>query len=163
MGFNQPESAIWLLRQWTTYFGLDRMQALLEEQTLAGYTALWWCGMDGRESVARVLLAYGADDLAVDRNRVSCKEIAQQRRENGVLALYVEAERAYFMSKVRRLAERGRAVGPEAGEDEQAEQGEEEVKGGGAAANQRRVETFAAFVMNELASDLVMELGLYMR
>jgi len=158
---NQPEAATWLLRRWAAHFGVAQMHALMDQRTLAGYSAMWWCGMDGRESVARVLLAYGMDDRAFDRNQVSCLDIARKRRKHGVLALYAEAERAYFLSRVRSLAEVGRAVGPEAEEGEHGE--DEKAQDGGAVDDREKVEAVAAFVMRDLASDLAMELGLWMR
>jgi len=158
---DQAEAVTWLLQKWAEHFGLARMHALMEEQSLAGYSALWWCGMDGRESAARSLLAFGADDQAVDRNQVSCVEIARQRRQNGVLALYTEAGRAYFLSRMRRLVEVGRAVGPQMEEGEHGE--DEKAEGNGAEDKDRMLKAVAAFVTRDLASDLAMELGLWMR
>lgn len=161
MDGDQAEAVTWLLQQWAAHFGLARMHDLMEEQSLAGYSALWWCGMDGRESAAKRLLAYGADEQAVDRNKVSCAEIARQRRQNGVLALYTEAERGYFLSRMRHLVEVGRAVGPEREEGEHGE--DEKAEGGGAEDKDRVIKAVAAFVVRELASDLAVELGLWMR
>ncbi len=138
------------------------MHFLMEEESLAGYSALWWCGMDGRESAASALLAYGADDHRVDRNHVSCVEIARQRQQRGMLALYDEAERAYFLTKVRHLTEVGRAVGPDV---EKIEHGEEKKTedGSGGVDNEVKFKAVIAFVMRDMASDLAMELGLWMR
>lgn len=64
-----------------------------------------WCGMDGRAAVASTILAWGADDRAKDRNDQSCRAIAVQRRMWRVVGLLDEAERAYALSKARRLLE----------------------------------------------------------
>lgn len=156
---DQAEAATWLLRQWAAHFGLARMYLLMEEESLAGYSALWWCGMDGRESAARALLACGADDHRLDRNNVSCVEIARHRQQIGMLAMYEEAERAYFLTKMRQLTEMGRAVGPEVERNEHGEEKNTEDGSGG----EMKFKGVTAFVMQYLTSDLAMELGLWMR
>ena len=66
----------WFLEAWTT---TQQYQSnannddigdgdILEQRTYAGYGALWWACFDGKEQAARVLLAKGADDHAVDIN-----------------------------------------------------------------------------------------------
>lgn len=130
---------------------------LVEERTSVGYTALWWCGMDGRVEVAGRLLFRGADDWSRDRNGISCLDIAIQRREWHVVQLYRECERAYFLWKMWWLMGEQEKEGNEEGKPERRATGPEEEEEG------NLVEQVAYFATQRLPLELLVELDMWMR
>lgn len=160
---DQAASAEWLVTKWyqmpaQMHMHMQAEDDLVEERTSVGYTALWWCGMDGKVEVARRLLFRGADDWSRDRNGISCLDIAIQRREWHVVQLYRECERAYFLFKMRWLMEQEKEENEEGKEEEErrATGPEEEEEG-------NLVEQVAYFATQRLPLELLVELDMWMR
>lgn len=146
---NSAKATAWLLDAWCTHTGRP-IEVLLEDRTSTGYTALWWCGMDGKDEVGQALLARGADERATDRNGVGCLEIAVQRKAWGMVRHYREAERAYWVAKIRRLMEADRAS---------LVWGKDSTK----TEEEGKLRDVVAFAMRRLPIDLGIELELWMR
>ncbi len=146
---NRADAAAWLLDTWRAHTGRP-IDVLLEDRTSTGYTALWWCGMDGQEEAGGTLLARGADDWATDRNGIGCLAIAVQRKAWGMVCHYREAERAYWWARARRLLEADRASLTWDAQDPQKE-GEDKLR------------DVVAFATQRLPTDLGIELELWMR